>query len=110
MLKSTNQILVFFLELAMLTIYANYGYSMHTNIFIRSAFAILLTLTAIILWARFAAPKSTHRLTMPYLAVFRTTMFLTAAFLVHKLGYENIAILMTAMIIITQIISYFSEQ
>ena len=87
-LKYLNYFIVFILELVMIASFAYYGYRRNTTQFNRYLLAFSLSFAAIILWAWFAAPKSSHKLRMPYLALFRAAMFLAASFAMWQLGYK----------------------
>ncbi len=110
MIKSANQITVFVLELIMFITYGYYGMSKQWNFIPRHLFTMLIVSAAITLWAILAAPKSAHRLKMPYLLIFRATMFLFAAMFLLQLEHKNMAIAMALLTIITQTISYFTEK
>lgn len=110
MLKYSNQVIVFILELVMITSFAYYGYQKNTTILNRYLLAFLLPIAAIILWTIFAAPKSSHRIAMPYLALFRAGMFLITSFAVYQLGHKNMAIVIVILVIVTQIMSYYFEK
>jgi hypothetical protein len=109
-LKATNELVVFMLELLMLVVYGWYGYMAPANIGLRIGLAAALATAAVILWAVLAAPKSTRRLRLPALQVFRAAMFLLSAFFVYRLGYRNWALVIAMTAIITQIISCFTER
>lgn len=110
MLKSAIQIVVFLLELCMLAAFGCYGYSRPADMLLRVGLAAGLVIAAIILWAVLAAPNSRYRLPLPALAIFRATMFLVAAFFVYCLGYRNMAFIMAAIAVTTQILSCFTEK
>lgn len=110
MLKSLNPVIVFMLELVMIASLANYGYQRNTTALNRYFLAFLLPIAAMILWAIFAAPKSSHRLAMPYLALFRAGMFLISAVAVFQIGHKKIALLLVVLAIVTQAISYVAEE
>lgn len=109
MLKSINQILVFTMELVMLGAFAIYGYN-HTTLVNRYVFSFALVAIAIGLWGVFAAPKSLHRLSLPFLVLFRAAMFLTASFLLFLSGYKTLAVVMGVLSVVTQTYSYFMEK
>jgi len=110
MVKSVNQVLVFILEIIMFIAFGYFGFARQWNLIPKLLLTIFIITTAVALWAVFAAPKSGHRLEMPYLAIFRATMFLLAAFLLFRLDYRNLAIALAALAIVTQIISFFTEK
>lgn len=109
MLKTINQVIVFLLEMAMLVTYGYYGMTRPWNLALKLLFTFLILAAAIGLWSVFAAPKSGQRLEMPYLALFRAGMFLTAAFLLFQCGHRNTALIFAVIILITQAVSWFTE-
>jgi hypothetical protein len=109
-LKSAVQIVVFLLEILMLVSFGCYGYSIPAALLLRVSLGAGLVITAITLWAVFAAPNSRHRLPLPALAVFRAAMFLAAAFCIYRLGYMNTALIMALLAVATQILSCFTEK
>lgn len=110
MIKSINQIVAFALEIIMLVTYGYFGMTRPWNLIVRLLFTILVISLAVLLWSKFAAPKSGQRLKMPYLALFRAAMFLVAAFFLFQTGHKNLAFMVTGVIIITQLVSYFTER
>jgi hypothetical protein len=110
MLKPAVQIVVFLMELLMPIAFACYGYNKPIDGPLRIALAAGLVLAAIILWAVLAAPNSRHRLPLPALAIFRASMFLVAAFFFYQLGFQNLALMMAALAVTTQILSCFTEK
>lgn len=110
MIKTTNQIIIFILEITMLVAFGLYAMNRPWNFVSRLLFAIFIISAAITLWAIFAAPKSEHRFEMPLLAIFRASMFLIAAFFLFQIGHKNISIALAVLTIITQAISYFAEE
>ncbi|MGC4234966.1 MAG: YrdB family protein [Niabella sp.] len=109
MVKLINQPIVFILELVMLYSFGYFAYSKGINSFTRFAFAIAAIALGVILWSLLAAPKSGHRLPMPYLAVFRGGLFLVAAFFLYQLQMKNFALIVAILAITTQLISYLTE-
>lgn len=110
MIKLINQVVVFILEIIMLITFGYFGFARQWNIIPKILLTIFIIATAIGLWAIFAAPRSGHRLEMPYLAIFRASMFLLAAFLLFQLENKNLAIALATLAIVTQIISYLNEK
>ena len=47
---------------------------------------------------------------MPYLALFRTALFLSAAFLLFQCGQRSMALAFAVVILITHGVSWFTEQ
>lgn len=109
MIKILNLVVMFFVEMAMLFSYGYFGFSQPWNFITKLLFTVGVLAVAITLWAIFAAPKSARRLKMPYLAIFRSGMFLIAAFLIFQTGHTNAAIAFSIVALVTQIVSYFTE-
>ena len=107
MVKAINRIAVFVIELIMTATFAHVGFQKGNNMLSKYSCAFILPLVVILLWSYFAAPKSSHRLKMPYLAIFRLALFLTAAYLLYKSGQINFAIVLAFSSVITQMISCF---
>ena len=110
MIKLINSVLVFILEMAMLGSFAYFGFQKGSSMFIKYTSAIVLVAGAIFLWSYFAAPRSEHRLRMPYLAIFRLAMFLIASYLLYKCDRTKFAIVMVALSTATQMVSLFTER
>ena len=110
MIGSINKILVFILEMVMLFSYGYFGMTMQWSLPLKILFTILIVSIAILLWSIFAAPKSGRRLKIPYLAFFRAMMFALSAWLLFRSGYKSFAIIVFALALITQAISYCTEQ
>ena len=94
----------------MLGSFAYFGIQKGSSTFIKYASAIVIVAVAIFLWSYFAAPRSAHRLRMPYLAIFRLAMFLIASYLLHRCDQTKFAIIMAAFSTATQIVSLFTER
>lgn len=109
MLKAIYQVIVFTMELVMLYSFWLFGYKTGSNTLTHYVLAILLTAICIILWGIFAAPKSTKRLAMPYLGLFRCGMFLTAALFLFLLDQKTLAVVMAALAITTQAAAFYVE-
>lgn len=106
MLKYFNQIIVFMMELVMVGFFAYYGYHRNTTVLNRYLLACCLPGAAIFLWGRFAAPKSSTRLTMPYLVMFRAMMFLVTSVVLYQSGNVPMAIIIAVLAVVTQAVSY----
>ncbi len=110
MLKIVNQLIVFIIELIMLGSFAYFGFQKGNTSLVKYALAITIPLLVIALWSYWAAPKSTHRLNMPYLALLRLSFFLLASFALYKCDQTKYAIILAVFSTLTQIISLFTEQ
>lgn len=109
-IKTISQIVTFALEITMLISYGYYGLTRPWTFIPRLFFTILLIGIAIAFWAIFAAPKSGHRIEMPYLVFFRTFMFFVPAVLLFQMGHKYWAVWLIGLTVITQTISYFTEK
>lgn len=107
LLKYSNQTLIFFLELMMIGSFAYFGFQKgHTALF-RYIWAIALPAAVIICWGLWAAPKSSNRLPMPYLVLFRAALFLLASYFLYACGQMNLAIVIALFAVVTQVVSYY---
>ncbi len=109
MIRTVNQVIVLLLEIIMFITFTYFGLTRQLNFVPKILLTLIIISTSIALWAIFAAPKSGHRLEMPYLALFRAAMFFLAALLLFQLENRRLAIALATMAIVTQIISYFKE-
>jgi Protein of unknown function (DUF2568) len=110
MLKIINQTIVFLLELMMLGSLAYFGFQKGNGHLYKYTLAIVLPILAIILWGYWAAPKSAHRLSMPYLAIFRLALFLLASYLLYRCEQIKFALIFALASTITQVASIFLEE
>ena len=109
MLKTINQTLVFLIELAMLASLSYFGFQKGNGPITKYGYAIIFPVAVVVLWAYCAAPKSQHRLAMPYLAIFRLTSFLLASYLLYRSGQTSSAVILALLSVATQVISLFVE-
>lgn len=106
MFRTIIQITVFVIELIMIGAFAYFGFQKGNSTLIKYLLAIILPVFVVLLWGYFAAPKSLHRLEMPYLVIFRLALFLVASYLLYRSNQTNIAIVVALLSIFTQIASY----
>lgn len=109
MLKIVNQTVMFLIELVMVGSLAYFGYFKGNGPLTKYALAVILPGIAILLWSYWAAPKSVHRLPMPYLAILRLSLFFLASFLLYKCGLVRFALIIAIISAFTQIASFFYE-
>lgn len=109
MLKLVNQTIVFILELIMIGWFAFFGFRLGNTTLTKYAFAVIVPVVATLLWGYWAAPKSANRLKMPYLALFRLSMFLLTSYFLYVGGQTSFAIVLAVISVITQVGSYFIE-
>lgn len=91
-IKGLNQLIYFLLELAMVAALGYMGFQSNPHPYGRYVAGVGLPLTAVVLWAIFAAPRSPHRLEVPYRSVFALTLFGLTALLLYQGGYPRLAI------------------
>lgn len=110
MIKTINQLVVFIIELIMIGTVACVGFREGNATWTKYSLAIILPLIVILLWGHFAAPKSSHRLKMPYLAMFRLALFLATACLLFRSHQTIMALVVALLSVVTQIVSYFLKE
>jgi hypothetical protein len=97
MIKPANLALKFLLELAASAAFAVWGADVGSG-----AFAVILAvaapLVAVLLWGRFAAPRSSHRLPRSTRIPFELGVFLLAALALLAAGHAVAAIVFTALV------------
>lgn len=109
MVKIVIPVVVFLIELVMLGSLAYFGYQKGNGPVVKYVLAIILPVVSIILWGYFAAPKSDHRLAMPYVAMFRLGMFLAASYALYKCGETRIALILALVSTATQLACLYLE-
>jgi hypothetical protein len=101
-LKSSNLIVTFLLELAMLAALAYWGLQTDASLPVRIALGVGTPLVVALIWARFMAPKSRRRLTgTPYL-VLKAVLFGAAAIALVVTGEPALALVFVVMAVINQ--------
>jgi len=106
-IKAINLTAALFLEIAMLVAFAYFGFRYPGNTVMKYLQMIILPVTAMMLWAYFAAPKSNHRLQQPSRVLFALTMFGAAIFLLNMSGKTMLAAVFAIMVIINQLLLLF---
>ena len=102
MLKSLNLALTFFLELAMLAALAYAGFQIASPL--RVVVGIGAPLLAILIWARFLAPKSPTRLTGTAYLIAKFTLFGIAAIGLAIVGQTMWAIVFVVVSVVNQLL------
>lgn len=77
--RTLNLMIAFLLELFLLAVFFYWGLTLNAGILLNIIAAVLAPAAAAFLWGRYAAPRSTRRLTGYYLILFKTSLFLLAA-------------------------------
>lgn len=92
-MKKLNNLVAFLIELVMLVALSMAGYQLATTTFLKYSLAIGLPVVAILLWAKWAAPRSKSRLPFPWLSVFKLILFSITALLLFYSGHVKGAII-----------------
>jgi hypothetical protein len=103
--KVVNSILAFVLELLLLYIVVSSGIS--TRTVVGSIAGIIAVFVIIILWARYAAPRSDKRLPQPYLGLFKLVLFGSGAFTLLVAGHVIYGVIFFIVAIISITFEYF---
>ena len=103
-LQSINLGVAFLLELCMLGALAYWGFRTSDNLLVQLLLGLGTPLLAIVIWARFMAPKSKSRLTgVAYLLV-KLILFGAATFGLVTVGQTTLAIIFAVATVINQIL------
>jgi Protein of unknown function (DUF2568) len=97
MIKPANLALKFLLELAAFAAFAVWGAHVGSGVF-AVVLAVVAPLVAVLLWARFAAPRSAHRLPLPSRIPFELGVFLLAALALLGAGHGAVAAVLGALL------------
>jgi hypothetical protein len=97
MIKPANLALKFLLELAAFAAFSVWGADVGSGAS-AVALAIAAPLVAVLLWARFAAPRSAHRLPWRTRIPFELGVFLLAALALLAAGHAVAAIVFAALV------------
>ncbi len=92
LIKLLHQLTAFLLEIGMLIALGMWGFQSDRSTLEKYLLGLGLPLAAVTLWGVLAAPKSAHRLDLPYRLVFSILLFELAAFLLYRLGHIKLAI------------------
>lgn len=96
-MRSANVALKFLLELAALGAFCAWGAKHGTSPLGKAILAVMLPLAVAVLWGRFAAPKSPHRLRGLAELAFETAFFAAAAVAIATTGYPLLAAIFAAL-------------
>jgi hypothetical protein len=103
LLKGLNATLYFLLELSMLGAFGYAGFHSSHHPLGKYFIGVGLPLLAATLWGIFAAPRSTHRLVLPYRSLFALTLFGIAFFLLYRAGYPRLAFGLAIIAVVSEI-------
>ncbi|WP_131764892.1 YrdB family protein [Candidatus Protofrankia californiensis] len=101
-LKSLNLLVAFMLELAMLAAFAYWGFHLDTNLFVKLLAGIGAPALIIVIWAMWAAPNASGRLSVPWLPLLKLALFGLAALSLYAGGKKDLAIEMFAVFVVSE--------
>jgi Protein of unknown function (DUF2568) len=104
MIKQANLLLKFLLELAAFAAFAIWGAEAESDTALAIAHAILAPLIVALLWGRFAAPRSRHRLPTATRIPFELTVFALAAVALISVGHTVAAIVFAVVVAINALL------
>jgi hypothetical protein len=108
--KTANLALKFMLELAAFAAFAYWGATVGWSGFVSILFAIAAAGAAILLWARFAAPRSSRRLPMATRVPFELSVFgLAAAALAAAVDLRATLVFLLAAVVNTALLTVFHQ-
>jgi len=109
-IKYLNLLIAFLLEIVLVIIVSYWGLSQGRSSVSKYALAILLPLIVIILWGRFAAPASRHRIKFPYRIIFELAFFAIGTFLLYDITNKNKAAYFGITALVSKTIAFFLRQ
>jgi hypothetical protein len=104
-MKKLNDVVAFFIELIMLVALSVSGYQLATTAFLKYSLAIGLPMITILLWAKWAAPRSKSRLPFPWLSVFKLILFSISALLLFYSGHVKGAIIFASVAYVNELLA-----
>lgn len=104
-----NQTLSFLLELAMVVALGYSGFHLTDNPGWGYALMIGFPLAAILLWGRWAAPRSNHRLAQPGRMLFALALFACTSFVLYLTNHFLLAITLLMLATINQTLAFIFE-
>ena len=109
-IKGFNQLIYFLLELNMFASLGYIGFQSNAHPYGKYVAGVGLPLTAVVLWAIFAAPRSTYRLEAPYRSLFALTLFWLTALLLYQASYPRLAITFGFVALSSELLSLALKQ
>lgn len=109
-LKFIHQLVAFLLELIMLVAFGYWGFKSNQSLAMKWAAGIGLPLVAIVLWGIFAAPRSAHRLPLPYQILFSWVLFGLAGYILYQTGPKTMSLLFLSFAFLSGVVAYFTER
>ena len=105
-LKAINLALAFFLELAMLTAYAYWGFHTRTTTMLKITLGIGIPLIVAVIWGFFMAPNSPRRLQGAAYLALKVVLFGLAIAALMAVGNRALGIVFAAVFVINTILLY----
>lgn len=102
-LKGLNATLAFLLELAMIVSLGYWGYQSTDSALLKWLLAIGLPAVAILVWARYFAPKATRRLSIVPGALLSLGLFLLAALALYSVNQPAAAMVLAAVAVVNRV-------
>ncbi|AKD55583.1 YrdB family protein [Spirosoma radiotolerans] len=103
-LKVIHQLVAFSLEIAMLISLGMWGFHGDKSTGLKYLMGLGLPLLVAGLWGVWAAPRSSHRLELPYRLLFSLTLFGMAAASFYKMGYPRLAYVFAGVAVISALL------
>lgn len=110
MLANLNLVLAFALELAMLAVFAYFGFRVTDHALVRWMLAIGLPVATAMLWGLVLAPKAAHRLPMVPGILLSLGLFLLAALALYRSEQPVLAIVMSVAAILHALLALLWKQ
>lgn len=108
MIKSINEALSFFLELAMLAAFAYAGFHFGDQQWLHYLLGIGIPVLMIIFWAKRMAPKAQQQLPYPYLLIVTLILFEAAAFSLYFVRLSGWALVFAIVALVNVGINFCS--
>jgi uncharacterized protein DUF2568 len=93
-IRTSNLILAFLLELAMLAAYCYGGFHLQTVISLRVIVGIGIPVLTLFIWNHYLAPRAAHRFTLFWLIITKIIIFSGAVLILFVVGKNEVAIIL----------------
>jgi len=108
-IRYVNYLLAFGLELVLFFSVSYWGYTFGKSTLTKWVVAVALFIIVVTLWGVFAAPKSSMRVSFPWLNLVKILLFSLGTFAFWGIGKTRIAVIYSILCLVSVIISYFDE-
>ena len=102
LIKTLNLGLKFLIEIFMLAAFAYFGWKITRITIVKYALPVLLLIVVILLWSRFAAPRSATRLPFAKRVAFGIVLFLLAAIALFLAGQPTLALVFAIIVLVCE--------